>query len=153
MIEKANGQSCQATNFLKAFSSIPESTLEPLFVTHDALLRSAIARRLALTEDASSQLQNTLETRIQLANRFLLDQISLDTRRIDDAAFRRLGQVLVDFRSFLKRGTKDLRQNFCTESTVKMHCMNCRHETFRSESSRSIDIDYKRWVATSYSHG
>ena len=26
MLDKAEGQSCQATNFLKAFSSIPEST-------------------------------------------------------------------------------------------------------------------------------
>ncbi|KAL8797844.1 MAG: hypothetical protein Q9195_000196 [Heterodermia aff. obscurata] len=109
MIEKADGQSCQATNFLKAFGSIPE------------------ARRLAIAEDASNQPQNTLEARIQSASRFLLEQIALDARRISDVEFGRLVQY------------------FCTESTVGMHCMNCRHETFRTEASRSIDLFYKRW--------
>ena len=57
-------------------------------------LRSATARRLAITEDTSNQPQNTLEARIQSASRFLLDQIALDARRISDVEFGRLVQVL-----------------------------------------------------------
>lgn len=57
-------------------------------------LRGAIARRLAITEDASNQPQNTLEARIQSASRFLLEQIALDARRISDVEFGRLVQVL-----------------------------------------------------------
>ena len=56
-------------------------------------LKSATARRLAITEDASNQPQNTLEARIQSASRFLLEQIALDARRISDVEFGRLVQV------------------------------------------------------------
>ena len=56
-------------------------------------LRSATARRLAITEDASNQPQITLEARIQSASRFLLDQIALDARRISDVESGRLVQV------------------------------------------------------------
>lgn len=62
MLEKAEGQKCHATNFLKAFSSLGE------------------ASKLQLTEEASPQ--STLEVRIQAANRFLLKQIGMDYHRI-----------------------------------------------------------------------
>ena len=62
MLDKADGQSCQATNFLKTLSSIPE------------------AGRLGLLEEQS---HNTLLTdMMQSAGRFLLGQISMDFRRI-----------------------------------------------------------------------
>ena len=60
-------------------------------------LSTVAARRLALTEDTSNQLQNTLEARIQSASRFLLDQIAIDTRGIniaDHGEMARLNQVL-----------------------------------------------------------
>ncbi|KAL9029431.1 MAG: hypothetical protein Q9196_002325 [Gyalolechia fulgens] len=62
MLEKAEGQKCHATNFLKAFSSLGE------------------ASKLQLTEETSPQ--STLEVRIQAANRFLLKQIGMDYQRI-----------------------------------------------------------------------
>ena len=110
-------------------------------------LSSATARRLAITEDASNQPQNTLEARIQSASRFLLEQIALDARRISDVEFSRLVQVLATSCGALRLGANHSNQYFCTESTVRMHCMNCRHETFRTEASRSIDLFYKRWVS------
>ncbi|KAL8762093.1 MAG: hypothetical protein Q9184_001865 [Pyrenodesmia sp. 2 TL-2023] len=61
MLEKAEGQKCHATNFLKAFSSLSE------------------ASKLQLTEETSPQ--STLEVRIQAANRFLLKQIGMDHQR------------------------------------------------------------------------
>ena len=61
MLDKANGQNCQATNFLKTFSSLPTA-----------------ARHGVLEEDSSSN--GPLTAMIQSLNRFLLDQISLDQR-------------------------------------------------------------------------
>ncbi|KAL8949374.1 MAG: hypothetical protein Q9222_004510 [Ikaeria aurantiellina] len=62
MLEKAEGQKCHATNFLKAFSSLGE------------------ASKLQLTEETSPQ--STLEVRLQAANRFLLKQVHVDHQRI-----------------------------------------------------------------------
>ncbi|KAL8628273.1 hypothetical protein Q9189_006045 [Teloschistes chrysophthalmus] len=61
MLEKAGGQKCHATNFLKAFSSHSE------------------ASKLQLTEETSPP--SSLESRIQAANRFLLKQVAADYQR------------------------------------------------------------------------
>lgn len=74
MLEKAEGQKCHATNFLKAFSSLGE------------------ASKLQLTEETSPR--STLEVRIQAANRFLLKQIAMDHQRIAPGDGK-LGQTLV----------------------------------------------------------
>lgn len=144
MIEKARGQSCQATNFLKAFSSIPEGTLSNTDVTWFA--DSLIARRLSLTEDGSNQLQSTLASRIQIASRFLLEQIARDTRRVDEAACGRINQVFCFLILFAYVSLR-FEKFFCMESTLRMQCMNCRQETFRPEMSRTIELQYKRWVS------
>ncbi|KAL9037628.1 MAG: hypothetical protein Q9180_003610 [Flavoplaca navasiana] len=75
MLEKAEGQKCHATNFLKAFSSLSE------------------ASKLQLTEETSPQ--SSLEARIQAANRFLLKQIQLDYQRIALMGDNKLDQTLV----------------------------------------------------------
>ena len=61
-LEKAEGQNCQATNFLKAFSSIPQ------------------ANRMGLLEENSSG--SSLADMIQSACRFLLTQTAEDYKRI-----------------------------------------------------------------------
>ncbi|MCJ1423563.1 poly(A)-specific ribonuclease [Sticta canariensis] len=63
MLEKADGLSCQATNFLKAFGVIPE------------------AARLGMLEDNLPS-SSSLERKIQIANRFLLEQIAFDSKRV-----------------------------------------------------------------------
>lgn len=109
MVEKAAGQSCQATNFLKAFSNIPE------------------ARRWNVSEDTATHLQNTLDIRIQVANRFLMDRIGLDAKWISEAELMKINRYLL------------------VQKATKMICMNCQHETFRQESSRFLDLHYKPW--------
>ena len=66
MLEKASGQNCQATNFLKTFSSLSH------------------AASLGLLEDNSQN--RPLTEMIQSANRFLLDKISADFRQISPHA-------------------------------------------------------------------
>ncbi|PUU76126.1 ubiquitin carboxyl-terminal hydrolase-domain-containing protein [Tuber borchii] len=61
MLDKANGQNCQATNFLKTFSSLPTAD-----------------RHGVLEEDSANG--ELLSSMIQSLNRFLLDQISMDQR-------------------------------------------------------------------------
>ena len=106
MLEKAEGQSCQATNFLKAFSNLPE------------------ARRLLILEDSSTQLQNSLNARVQAANSFLLEQIAADFRRIayDDPGLDRA--LLIS-------------------ATTSLRCTNCHNETFRPGSTRLMDLVYQ----------
>ena len=78
MLEKADGLSCQATNFLRAFSSISEGWFRHSNVK--SVTKRGIAARLQVLEENAPQ--NTLEVRIQAANRFLLDQIAFDSRRV-----------------------------------------------------------------------
>lgn len=89
MLEKAEGEKCHATNFLKAFSSIPDG----MSCTHNepVLLSVLVAKKLQITEETSPQ--NTLEVRIQSANRFILNQVVFDYRGValDDS---KLYQVL-----------------------------------------------------------
>ncbi|KAI9715714.1 MAG: poly(A)-specific ribonuclease [Chrysothrix sp. TS-e1954] len=73
MLEKAEGQNCQATNFLKTFSSL----------SHTA--------SLGLLEESSSARPLTLM--IQAANRFLLDKVATDFRQTSIQA-PRMDQVL-----------------------------------------------------------
>ena len=67
-LEKAEGQNCQATNFLKAFSSIPQ------------------ASRMGLLEDNSQG--SALADMIQSAGRFLLNQTAEDYKRIPSSSSR-----------------------------------------------------------------
>ena len=106
MLEKAEGQSCQATNFLKAFSSLPE------------------AHRLSVSEDTSSQLQSTLNARVQAAGSFLLEQIAADFRRI---AFE----------------DSSLDAALLITATTSMRCTYCLNETFRTGNTRIIDLLYQ----------
>ncbi|KAK4983206.1 poly(A)-specific ribonuclease [Elasticomyces elasticus] len=62
MLEKAEGQNCQATNFLKTFSSL------------------SLAATLGLLEDLSPN--TPLTVMIQSVNRFLMGKISVDYRQI-----------------------------------------------------------------------
>ena len=66
-LEKAGGQSCQATNFLKTFSSLPE------------------ALRLNLLEEHSHA--GSLTDMLQAACRFILGQTSADYKRIVNNTF------------------------------------------------------------------
>ncbi|KAH0559633.1 hypothetical protein GP486_003846 [Trichoglossum hirsutum] len=62
MLDKAGGQNCQATNFLKTFSSIPQ------------------AGALGLLEEDSPN--SSLTLMIQAVNRFLLERISIDYKHV-----------------------------------------------------------------------
>ncbi|KAF3936936.1 hypothetical protein ABW19_dt0207512 [Dactylella cylindrospora] len=60
MMDKANGQNCQATNFLKTFSSIGQ------------------ASQMGLFEEGANRGTQSLGGMIQSLNRFLMDKISTD---------------------------------------------------------------------------
>lgn len=66
MLEKANGQNCQATNFLKTFSSLSH------------------ASSLGLLEENSPA--RPLSVMIQATNRFLLEKIAADFRQMSPQA-------------------------------------------------------------------
>lgn len=62
MLEKAAGQNCQATNLLRAFSSLPE------------------ALTLGLVEERALNSGNSLSSTIQSINRFMMKQIAQDSK-------------------------------------------------------------------------
>jgi PAB-dependent poly(A)-specific ribonuclease subunit 2 len=64
MLEKAEGQNCQATNFLKTFSSI------------------SAAAQLNLLEEHSNAARTALTNTIQAVNRFLLERFLTDFRLV-----------------------------------------------------------------------
>ncbi|KAI4200031.1 MAG: hypothetical protein LQ346_002462 [Caloplaca aetnensis] len=97
MLEKAEGQKCHATNFLKAFSSLSE------------------ASKLQLTEETTPQ--STLEVRIQAANRFLLKQIGMDHQRVAPGDAK-LDNMLVS------HAFTNMRCTSCYHETMRTHHKN-----------------------------
>ena len=82
MLDKAEGQNCQATNFLKTFSSIPEGE----YLSYIAFLEIVFwltvssAARLGLLEEYATS--SPLTDMIQATCRFMLEQTSADFRKI-----------------------------------------------------------------------
>ncbi|KAL9012394.1 MAG: hypothetical protein Q9173_002834 [Seirophora scorigena] len=107
MLEKAEGQKCHATNFLKAFSSLGEE-----------------ASKLQLTEETSPQ--STLEVRIQAANRFLLKQIGMDYQRIAPGDGKLDQNLNPRVRSSTPAFSRVLKDSFERESNQRMWCDRCR---------------------------
>ncbi|KAL8823818.1 MAG: hypothetical protein Q9191_005520 [Dirinaria sp. TL-2023a] len=129
MIEKAAGQSCQATNFLKAFSGIPESTSTPKY--NRLLAYSQLARRWYISEDASTQLQNSLDSRIQSATHFLMERIALDATRISEMELMKLNSVSGwkkswSFRTLAATFSDIVTNSFHRESEKKGFCNRCK---------------------------
>ena len=52
-----------------------------------------LARQRDISEDAFAQLQNTLESRIQIATRFLMERIALDAAKINEAERMKVHRV------------------------------------------------------------
>ncbi|KAF7719834.1 PAN2-PAN3 deadenylation complex catalytic subunit PAN2 [Penicillium ucsense] len=92
MLEKANGQNCQATNLLKTFSSFRE------------------ASNLGLLEENLAN--KSLSTAIQAVNRFFLTQVSHDFRTIQPKG-EDLDQRLATIAS------ESIRCMFCQNETVR----------------------------------
>ncbi|KAJ5105410.1 hypothetical protein NUU61_002757 [Penicillium alfredii] len=92
MLEKANGQNCQATNLLKTFSSFRE------------------ASNLGLLEENLTN--KSLSTAIQAVNRFFLTQIAHDFRMIQPSA-EDLDHCLATIAS------ESIRCIFCQNETVR----------------------------------
>ncbi|KAJ6095684.1 Peptidase C19 ubiquitin carboxyl-terminal hydrolase 2 [Penicillium sp. IBT 16267x] len=92
MLEKANGQNCQATNLLKLFSSFRE------------------ASNMGLLEENLTN--KSLSTAIQAVNRFFLNQISCDFRTVQPSS-EELDERLSTFAS------ESIRCMFCQNETVR----------------------------------
>ncbi|KAL8941516.1 MAG: hypothetical protein Q9216_002198 [Gyalolechia sp. 2 TL-2023] len=106
MLEKAEGQKCHATNFLKAFGSLGE------------------AAKLQLTEETSPQ--STLEVRIQAANRFLLKQIGMDYQRIAPGDGKLDQNLNPRMRSSTPAFSRVLKDSFERDNNQRMWCDRCR---------------------------
>ena len=109
MMDKAEGQSCQATNFLKTFSNIPE------------------AARLGLLEENSQT--TSLAAMLQSASRFLLEQTSLDFRKIQPDAL-------------------DFDQALALDAHSSIRCVHCHNETIRSGGTYINDLVYQPLTGT-----
>ncbi|KAL9603784.1 MAG: hypothetical protein Q9219_000893 [cf. Caloplaca sp. 3 TL-2023] len=79
------------------------------------------ASKLQLTEETSPQ--NTLEVRIQEANRFLLKQIGMDYQRIAPSDGK-------------------LDQTFVSHAFTNMRCTSCYHETLRPNPKNFVALSY-----------
>ena len=82
MLERSRGKWCQATNFLLAYRSLPEGMCNSITENCGRLIfHRCSAAQLHIVEETSPR--NTLDLRISIANRFLLQQICRDSRRAD----------------------------------------------------------------------
>ena len=102
MLDKAEGQSCQATNFLRTLGSIPE------------------AAKKGLLEEQSHNSRFTIM--IQSVTRFLLEQTSVDFRRISYG--------------------KDFDSTLAINSISSMRCGYCHNETIDPRSTYVNDLVY-----------
>lgn len=96
MLEKADGQSCQATNFLKTYSMLPGGIVFLCLFLFDSLLwfceiiltKSVhLAANLGTLDHPSHgstvpQQNTSLDIKVQAASRFLLEQIAMEWTRV-----------------------------------------------------------------------
>ena len=101
MLEKASGQNCQATNFLKTFGILPSTS------------------QLGLREEELQSRPTTL--RMQAANRFLMDKISADYRTISPQDSR-MERVLTTI------GYDILRCGACSVEHITKPSGTCVHD-------------------------
>ena len=117
-LEKAAGQNCQATNFLKTFGSLPQ------------------AGRLGLLEDDSAPTGGgVLSDMIQAACRFVLAQTTDDYRK--GAASDE-----VDAGASGKGATTAFEQVLTIDARTRIRCMVCRNETIRPGGASVTDMEY-----------
>lgn len=82
MLEKSHGKWCQATNLLLAYRSLPEGTRYLMKSNCSKLTFPRYsAALLHIVEETYPR--NTLDIRISVANRFLLQQFCRDSRKAD----------------------------------------------------------------------
>ncbi|KAL9110440.1 MAG: hypothetical protein Q9227_004984 [Pyrenula ochraceoflavens] len=105
MLEKANGANCQATNLLRTFGSSRE------------------ASNLNLLEQNTPSISTNLSFTVQAANRFLLNQISQDFKRITGST-----------------DSLDLLLN--TAATEVIRCMVCHNETSHPRKTYVNELVY-----------
>ena len=91
MLEKADGQSCQATNFLKTYSMLffLSFQFDSLLWFCETLLTKSVrlAANLGTLDHPSHgttvpQQNTTLDVKVQAASRFLLEQIAMEWTRV-----------------------------------------------------------------------
>jgi PAB-dependent poly(A)-specific ribonuclease subunit 2 len=78
MLEKANGQNCHSTNFLRTFGSLSNS--KKAFTLVNTISSPSAGVSLGLLEEHSPN--TPLTVMIQTVNRFLLDKIAADYRQL-----------------------------------------------------------------------
>jgi PAB-dependent poly(A)-specific ribonuclease subunit 2 len=115
MLEKASGQNCQASNFLKTMGSLPT------------------AASLNLLEEQAAN--NSLTMTMQNANRFLLDRFVSDMSRVPTS---HSGQVSTTRGRLLSLTT----QTMATKISSTIRCAHCNAEQIRPEEKLAHDLVY-----------
>ncbi|GAB5593792.1 poly(A)-specific ribonuclease [Umbelopsis nana] len=131
MLEDANGQNCQATNFLRAFSTIPQAGALGLFepeqpdntISYSMLIQNFI--RFIL-----EQLHQ--ETYVPTANPILLPSIAANTEQ----------EAAADLPS-------TIQQVFGLKTTNYSKCSHCSNEIIRTTYPYVVDIMYPKKLASS----
>ncbi len=90
--------------------------------------------------------QNSLDYRVQAANRFILKQMSSDSTRVyaDDT---RLDQVLMSFLLPLPLAKRSL-QALVTSAVSTLRCLHCYSETMRASPAYLTDLSYPIFVGS-----
>lgn len=90
--------------------------------------------------------QNSLDYRVQAANRFILKQLSSDSRRIypDDTG---LDQVISLSPIPLLLAKKSL-QVLVTNAISTLRCLHCYSETMRASPTYLTDLNYPNFVGS-----
>jgi PAB-dependent poly(A)-specific ribonuclease subunit 2 len=115
MLEKASGQNCQASNFLKTMGSLPT------------------AASLNLLEEQAGNTSLTMT--MQNANRFLLDRFVSDMKRVPVS---HSGQVSTTRAGLLSLTT----QTMATKISSTIRCAHCNAEQMRPEEPLAHDLMY-----------
>ena len=121
MMEDAQGSNCQAKNFLRAFTSLPEVTAMGLLEDEHIL-----------SKDVSHHLM------IQKCNRFIFERVHQECA----------GALQLDKHPAIVEGSKEnssaVQQLFTIEMTSATDCSVCKKTFYRDTDSFSIDLNYPK---------
>lgn len=118
MLEDAKGINCQATNFYKAFSTLPEGKVIIILIS---------ATALGLLEPERATEVVSYGNIVQAANRFILEQISREAEKTDAAKCDILKSIF----------------GFKMMSIIRCYCSK---ETSRESTLNVIDLIYSKSV-------
>lgn len=134
MLEDANGLNCHASNFLRAFGTIPQG------VSRNFIFLTSVVEALGLLEPPQPSPTTPYTQIIQSFNRFIYEKLNQEC----SAPHSQSNPVCVKDDQWCDVKTSMVQQVFGVRLKSSSQCTVCHHEVVREQGPFSVDLVYPR---------